>query len=136
MLSRVLNTLLLVLLGAVVGAVGTSAHQVSATLGGVAVPWGLALAIAASGCLIVGVRLVTEGRLSTIAVAVGVVGAIALFSLKGPGGSVLIPDNVVGQVWVFAPVVIAAAAIAWPELRRHQPPAPTTTPAPEPAGLA
>jgi membrane-bound ClpP family serine protease len=136
MLSRVLNTLLLVLLGVVVGAVGTSAHQVSGTLGGVAVPWGLALAIGASGCLIVGVRLVTAGRLSTIAVAVGVVGAIALFSLKGPGGSVLIPDNVVGQVWVFAPVVIAAAAIAWPELRRHLPSGPAAAPAPEPAGLA
>lgn len=122
MLSRVVNTILLVLFGAVVGAVGTSAHQVSATLGGVAVPWGLGLAIAASGCLVVGVRLVTEGRLSTIAVAVGVVGAVALFSLKGPGGSVLIPDNLAGQVWVFAPVVIAVIVIAWPQLR-HRPPA-------------
>lgn len=117
MLSRVLNILLLVLFGAVVGAVGTSAHQVSARVWGVDVPWGLAVAIAASGCLVVGVRLVTEGRVATIATAVGVVGAIALFSLKGPGGSVLIPDNVVGQVWVFAPAVVAAIAIAWPEPR-------------------
>lgn len=132
MLSRVLNTLLLVLFGAVVGAVGTSAHQVSAMLGGVEVPWGLAMAIAASGCLMVGVRLVTEGRLATIATAIGVVGAIALFSVKGPGGSVLIPDNVVGQVWVFAPVVIAAAAIAWPEPRRPR----ATGPASEPTALA
>ena len=119
MLSRVLNMLLLVLFGAIVGAVGTSAHQVGATLGGVGVPWGLALAIAACCCLIAGVRLVTEGRLATTAVSIGVVGAIALFSLKGPGGSVLIPDNLAGQVWVFAPVVVAAVAIAWPEVHRR-----------------
>lgn len=128
MLSRVVNTILLVLFGAVVGAVGTSAHQVSATLGGVAVPWGLAVAIAASGCLVVGVRLVTEGRLSTIAVAVGLVGVVALFSLKGPGGSVLIPDDLAGQVWVFAPVVIAVVAIAWPELRHRLPAGPAAEP--------
>jgi len=67
----------------------------------------------------VGVRLVTEGRLSTVAVAVGLVGAVALFSLKGPGGSVLIPDDLAGQVWVFAPAVVSAVAIAWPELGRR-----------------
>jgi hypothetical protein len=43
-----------------------------------------------------------------------------LFSLKGTGGSVLIPDDLLGKIWVVAPIVIAAIVIAWPRLPQRE----------------
>lgn len=120
MATRILNALILVVLGAVLAAVATVAHQSSVKVVGIPVPWGLLLGLIAVGSLLVGVRLVTGARIPTLAASVGVVGMIGLFSLKSQGGSVLIPDDLVGQVWVLAPVAIAAIAVAWPRLTRRR----------------
>jgi hypothetical protein len=118
--ARVLNLALLFLLGVLVGTVGTVAQQSTITVAGVPLPWGLALGLIAVGCLLAGVRLVTEGRSMAIAAALGIVAPIVLFSFTSQGGSVLIPENPFGLTWVVAPVVLAGVIVAWPATRARR----------------
>jgi N-acetyl-1-D-myo-inositol-2-amino-2-deoxy-alpha-D-glucopyranoside deacetylase len=46
--------------------------------------------------------------------SVGVVAAVVVLSIQTAGGSLLVPGNPAGFVWVFAPVVIALVVLAWP----------------------
>lgn len=119
MASRVLNLVLLLCVGAVFGTLGTVAHQSTLSVLTAELPWGITVALIAVACLIAGVRLVTTDRMPALMCAIGVLGAIALFSFKSTGGSVLIPDNALGKIWVIAPVVIAAIVIAWPRIIRR-----------------
>jgi hypothetical protein len=66
--------------------------------------------------LLLGIRLVAGGRATAAAAAVGVVGAVALLTLPGLGGSVLIAGDVTGTVWSIGPALIAVLVIAWPNL--------------------
>jgi hypothetical protein len=115
--ARVLNMVLMFLLGALIGSAGTVAQQSTVTIAGWPAPWGLAVALIAVGCLLAGVRLVTDGRLMTLVAAVGIVAPILLFSLPSAGGSVLIPGNPYAMVWAVGPILIAAAAVLWPASR-------------------
>jgi hypothetical protein len=117
MASRVLNLVLLLCVGAVFGMIGTVAHQSTFEMLSIGVPWGIAVSLFGIACLLAGIRLVTTDRMPTLLAAIGVLAAIALFSFKSAGGSVRVPDNTLGKVWVVAPVVIAALVVAWPRLR-------------------
>lgn len=119
MATRILNLVLIFLVSAVLGTVGTVAHQSSVTVLGVALPWGIAVALLGIACLLIGIRLVFIERAAVLAAALGVLTPIVIFSFKSVGGSVLIPDNTLGKVWIFAPVAIAAIIVAWPRVRRH-----------------
>ncbi|HEY5223579.1 MAG TPA: hypothetical protein VIJ18_11110 [Microbacteriaceae bacterium] len=118
MVARIINSVLLFCAGAIFGFIGTVAHQSSVTLAGISVPWGLIVALVGSACLLAGIRLVSIGRIPTLMVALGLLISITVLSFKSAGGSVLIPDNLAGKVWVIAPVVIAAIVIAWPRVVR------------------
>ena len=120
MAARIVNLILLFIAGAILGAVGTIAHQSTATLAGVPVPWGIIIALLAYTCLLIGLRLLNPGRAQALAAAFGTIAMTFLFSLRGIGGSVLIPDNLLGKIWVVAPIVIAAIVIAWPRLPRRE----------------
>ncbi|QIZ99195.1 MULTISPECIES: DUF6113 family protein [unclassified Leifsonia] len=122
MLSRIANYVLLFLVGAVVGAVGTVAHQATVTWG-VPIPLGLIGSLAAYTALLVGLRLLGRNRIPTLVTAVGAILAILLFSQKSAGGSVLIPNNLLGQLWLAGPIVIAAIVLAWPDLSKSRRPA-------------
>lgn len=116
MAARIVNYLLLFVVGAIVGAVGTITHQSTVTVAGVPLPWGITVALLAYACLLVGLRLLSSHRGPALAAAAGTIATILVFTLKSVGGSVLIPDNLLGQLWVVAPIVIAAIAVAWPRL--------------------
>jgi N-acetyl-1-D-myo-inositol-2-amino-2-deoxy-alpha-D-glucopyranoside deacetylase len=49
-----------------------------------------------------------------LAAAVGVVGVTTLLSQEGPGGSVLVPANMAGFIWAYAPMLVAVVVLAWP----------------------
>jgi hypothetical protein len=114
--GRIGSLLLAALLGAVYGAVATVGHRQSFTIGEVTIPWGLVAALVGVAALLLGIRLVAGGRWAACAAGVGVVGAVALLSLPGPGGSVLIPSGLVGTIWSVGPVLIAVLIVAWPSL--------------------
>ncbi len=127
MLSRILNAVLLVLAGILVGAVGTVAHQIDVTWG-VSIPIGLIGSLIAYTALLVGLRLLSSTRLPALLAALGAIGTILLFTQQSPGGSVLIPNTLAGQIWLVAPLLIAAVVVAWPDVRRSG-----SRPAPESA---
>lgn len=111
---------LAVLLGGIYGAVATIGHRQSVTIGEVVVPWGLVVALAGVLALLLGIRLVAGGRWVAAAAAVGVIGVVALLTLPGPGGSVLVAGDVVGTVWAVGPALIAVLVVAWPELPQRR----------------
>ena len=119
-LARAGMYVLAALLGAIYGAVATIGHRQSVTVGDVIVPWGLVLALAGVLALLVGIRLVAGGRWVAAAAAVGVIGMVALLTLPGPGGSVLVAGDVVGTVWAVGPALIAVLVVAWPELPQRR----------------
>lgn len=124
MLSRIVNGILLLLAGAIVGGVGTVAHQLTITInlgaGGFDLPFGLIGALLAFAALLVGLRLLSDRRGPATLAALGAIAVVIVFTQESPGGSVLIPNNLLGQIWVVAPILIAALALAWPDVR-HRP---------------
>ncbi|KQQ22915.1 hypothetical protein ASF48_07205 [Rathayibacter sp. Leaf299] len=130
---RVVSGVLSVLVGAVVGAITTIAHQSTVVVGDAVLPLGLVASLAAVLLLLLGLRLVMIDRFVAFCAAMGLLGVIGLLALRSAGGSVLVPANGLGVVWTFAPGLIALVAIAWPRLRPTPPPVPAR--ATEPAGL-
>jgi hypothetical protein len=103
-------------IGVLYGVVATIGHRQVIRIGDVAIPWGLVAALAGVLALLLGIRLVAGGRAVAAAAAVGVVGTVALLTLPGFGGSVLIAGDVAGTVWSIGPALIAVLVVAWPEL--------------------
>ncbi|MHC2184516.1 N-acetyl-1-D-myo-inositol-2-amino-2-deoxy-alpha-D-glucopyranoside deacetylase [Rathayibacter agropyri] len=124
--SRSLSGVVGVLLGAVVGAITTVAHQSTLTVAGMTLPVGLGAALAGVFLLLLGLRLVLIDRFVAFCTAMGLLAMIGLLALRSPGGSVLVPANGLGVAWTFLPALIALVVIAWPRLRD---PAPAVVPA-------
>ncbi|WP_285116203.1 hypothetical protein [Leifsonia sp. fls2-241-R2A-40a] len=116
MLSRIVSAILLVLAGAAIGAIGTIAHQLTVAWG-IPIPLGLILSLLAYTSLLVGLRLLGHSRLPALLAALGAIAVILLFTQQSGGGSVLIPNNLAGQVWLVAPILIAAVVVAWPDVQ-------------------
>jgi hypothetical protein len=102
--------------GLVYGILGTVGHRHGLQLGEVTLPWGLVLALVGVAALLVGIRLVAGGRAASAAAAAGVIAAVAVLSLPGPGGSVLVASGPVGTIWAVGPALIAVLVVAWPSL--------------------
>lgn len=111
-------------LGLVVGAVfavlGTIAHQATIEFGpasgAVSFPIGLVIALTAACALLVGLRLVLRDRLVVGFTAAGLLLTSFLLSLRGVGGSVLVPEGLAGTLWTIVPAFVAALVLAWPTI--------------------
>ncbi|MBM7505322.1 hypothetical protein ACFPER_17690 [Agromyces aurantiacus] len=114
--SRIGSLAIAFAIGLVYGTLGTVGHRHAWQVGDVTIPWGLVLGLVGVAALLVGIRLVAGGRAACAAAAIGIVAAVALFSLPGPGGSVLVAGGVVGTVWAVGPALIAVLVVAWPSL--------------------
>lgn len=122
--SRASGAILGIVVGAIYGTVGTVAHQNTAPIGDVGLPVGLVLALIGVLGLLLGFRLLFDNRVPVLFAAIGLVGMIALFSVASAGGSVLIPQGLIGLVWTVVPVLVATIVVAWPRM-----PSRTTAPA-------
>jgi N-acetyl-1-D-myo-inositol-2-amino-2-deoxy-alpha-D-glucopyranoside deacetylase len=105
--------------GAVSGALLTVFHQTTLTIGSVAVPTGLIIGLLIVAALLIGLRVLYATRVVSFWAAVGIIGAVALFSAESPGGSVLVQAGVTGTVWALGPTVIAFLVLAWPQIQRR-----------------
>ena len=97
--------------GAVYGLAGTIAH-------GYEIGWlpvGLLLAVIGCAALLAAVRLLTSDRWAALATGLGMMVAALIFSGRGPGGSVIVPESALGTVWTLALPVIVAVAVGWPD---------------------
>ncbi|WP_300265851.1 histidinol dehydrogenase [Microbacterium sp.] len=115
-ISRVLSCVAAALVGAVYGIAGTMAHSL---LWGV-IPVGLIIGAIACAALLVAVRALTHDRLSTLATAVGMLGMLLIMSGTGPGGSVVVPNTIYGQIWIYLVAGISLLAVAWPALPQRK----------------
>ncbi len=116
--ARIVTWAIAALLGLFTGTMLTAAHQATVTVGSVPVPWGIIAAVVITTALLLGLRIVFESRSVALVAGVALLAASALLSLQSGGGSVLVPDNVTGYVWTFAPVLIGTVVLAWPKIRR------------------
>lgn len=107
-------------MGVVYGAAGTIAH--SLVWG--PIPIGLIIGAVACAALLVAVRTLTHDRGAAVATAIGMIAMLLIVSGPGPGGSVIVPNTPVGQIWIYLICGIALLVTAWPNLRRLPPSAP------------
>jgi len=105
-----------VVAGVAFGVLGTLSHQSTLRVGTVAFPLGLILAIVAVTALLVGLRLVSGGRMVALFCATALLLTIFLLSLRGAGGSVLVPAGLTGTLWTVVPALVATFVLAWPRI--------------------
>jgi len=113
--------LLVLAFGAIIGALMTAVHQSNATIATIPVPWGLVLGLLAATGFVVGLRVLTGSRILAILATVGIMGATAYLAAPTVGGSVIVPANIAGVIWTFAPAVVILITVAWPNLNRARP---------------
>jgi len=100
----------------VFGVLGTLAHQSTTNIGPVSIPIGLIFALVAVSALLVGLRLVLGNRTVALLAATGLLITIFVLSLRGAGGSVLVPAGLTGTLWTVVPALVAALVLAWPKI--------------------
>lgn len=108
--SRAGTWLVALLVGAVYGLAGTIAHAYVV----VGIPLGLGLGVLGCGALLAAVRLLTGDRWSALATGLGMMVATLVFSGRGPGGSVIVPESDLGSIWTLSLPVLVALVVAWP----------------------
>jgi hypothetical protein len=107
------------IVGLLIGVLGSFKHQVgiSATTGA-GWPIGLVLSLAMIAAVLAALRAAFPSRLYAVAAAAGVIIAVFVLSMKGPGGSVVVLGNLPGVIWTAAPAIIAAVVVGAPRIRR------------------
>jgi LmbE family N-acetylglucosaminyl deacetylase len=120
--ERVVLAFVATAIGALVGLVLTAVHQSAITLFGVRVPWGIIAALALTTALVLGLRLIYDTRVAPGFASLGVLLMSALLATSMPGGTILIPGNVSGYIWTFAPVLIVLLVVGWPRVNRQASP--------------
>lgn len=92
-----------VLLGVVVGVVGTGVHRASP-------PWGLVLAFLTVVSAAVLARAWGRGR-AMAAFGLGLVLMVLAMAFWRPGADVLVTDEGIGYAWIAAPVLVLVVAL-------------------------
>jgi len=126
-LSRAITWLLAFLVGSVYSLAGTIAHAYM--LGWF--PLGLVLAVIGSAALLIAVRALTSDRWATLATGLGMMTTLVVISGRGPGGSVVVPQEGPGTIWTIALALCVTVVVAWPDMSRipgRAPSAPPPTP--------
>ena len=109
-LTRTLSWIAAALVGVVYGTAGTIAHSL---MWG-PIPIGLIVGAIACAALLIAVRALTHDRAAAVATAIGMIGMLLIISGPGAGGSVIVPNTPLGQVWIYLIVGIAVLVVAWP----------------------
>ena len=112
--SRVLSWVVAALVGGVYGVAGTIAHSV---MWG-PVPIGLIVAAIACAAILVAVRALTHDRGAAVAAGLGMIGMLVLISGVGPGGSVVVPNSLSGQIWTYLVAGLVLLVVAWPSFSK------------------
>ncbi|MGO1770866.1 MAG: histidinol dehydrogenase [Microbacterium sp.] len=128
LLMKALTWLGALIAGAVFGIAGTICYAslvLRFPVGSIeiALPIGLALAAIACFALLLAIRLLADDRGAVFAAGLGMLAALFLFSSRGPGGSVVVPQAAEGELplglmWAWTLAIVIVLVAAWPDLRR------------------
>lgn len=113
-ISRALSWIIVFVVGVVYGAAGTIAHSL---MWG-PIPIGMIIGVVACAALLVAVRALTHDRGAAAASAIGMIGMLMIISGEGPGGSIIVPNTPLGQIWIYVVLAVALLVIAWPSTSR------------------
>lgn len=102
------------LVGGVYGVAGTIGHSV---MWG-PIPIGIIVAAIACAAILIAVRALTHDRGAAVAAGLGMIGMLVLISGVGPGGSVVVPASLMGQIWTYLVAGLVLLVIAWPSFDR------------------
>ena len=114
MLSRGLSWLAAALVGAVYGVAATIAH--SFTIG--PIPVGMILGGVACAALLIALRALTGDRWAALAAGLGMMALLLVISQRGPGGSIVVPNTALGNIWMYVAAGIVMLVVAWPDTAR------------------
>lgn len=117
-LVQVAAAVLALAAGLLVGTLGSFKYR-SGLTAATPSPIGLVLVIVMIALVLAAIRVASGRRLYGVAAGIGIIAAVALFALKGPGGSVVVPSGTDGTIWTVAPVLIAAVVLGVPAPRRR-----------------
>lgn len=126
-LSRGLSWVVAAVIGGLYGVAATIAHAYVWA----GVPIGLILGAIACAALLVALRALTGDRWAALAAGIGMIALIFIISQRGPGGSVVVPNTALGNIWTYLVGGIVVLVVAWPDfsrLRAPAPPRPAATP--------
>lgn len=112
--SRILTWIMAFVLGAVFGAAGTIGYASMVA----ELPIGFVVGIVGCAAILLAIRTITEDRIAAAAGGAGVLGALMLFSGVGPGGSVVVPNSLLGMVWSLSITAIVVVIVVWPSASR------------------
>lgn len=118
-LNRLALAVLALVTGGIFGVAGTIAHAY--VLG--VIPVGLILALLGCAALLIGLRLLLEDRWITWIAGLGMLAMLLVYSGRGPGGSVVVPEPAegafpIGIVWTYALTGVVLLVGAWPDMSR------------------
>lgn len=106
--------------GLLVGVIGTFKHQVGVSAAtGTGPPIGLALCLGMVALFLAALRVAFPTRWFAAAAALGVIAAVGVLWLPGPGGSRVILANGAGVAWLALAPAVAVLVIGWPRRRRR-----------------
>jgi N-acetyl-1-D-myo-inositol-2-amino-2-deoxy-alpha-D-glucopyranoside deacetylase len=106
-MTIVLASLFAFVIGVAVGFITTFTHRELP-------PWGLVAGLAIVAAAVLGFRLVFASRIIGAAAAVGAIGATALLTLPGAGGTAFAIGDPIGYAWAIGPSILALLALVWP----------------------
>ncbi|MGN8024806.1 histidinol dehydrogenase [Microbacterium sp. 22242] len=129
-IARVLSWIALFVVGAVFGLAATVTHASSlsslpwvaktpvlaATLGSGAL--GIVLGALACGGMLLAVRLLLRDRWAALVTGLGMLAGMVVISGTGPGGSVIVPNDVFGVIWTWTVAGMVLLVAAWPDFSR------------------
>ena len=113
-MHRAPTLLVLVLLGALVAAVGTFLQAARLGLGPVDVPYGVVVSLALTAAVCLAGGLATGSRSGALAAAAGWLLVLVLSLAPGPGGDVVLPARPLSYVWLLGGVVLVGMTLAAP----------------------
>ena len=116
-LMRIVSYLGALAVGTFIGSVTTVVNQNTLTAFGVPTPYGIILGLICVAGFLVGLRMLSEDRWLSVAGAIGFIVMVFVLSQESVGGSVLVPNNIYGTIWVFASPLVAALVLVWPRIR-------------------
>ncbi|MBN7793075.1 histidinol dehydrogenase [Microbacterium esteraromaticum] len=102
------------LVGAVYGVAATIAH--SFMLG--PVPVGMIVGAIGCAALLIALRALTGDRWAALAAGLGMMALILIISQRGPGGSVVVPNTPLGNIWMYVASGIVLLTVMWPDTSR------------------